>query len=340
MSDETDETQLTEEAAPTEETGITDITNRKKPKNGRGIEKPGLTDLSAIRDRISFLYVDRCKINREDGSVTFTDEKGTARIPAASLSVLMLGPGSDISHRAVELIGETGATIIWVGEYGVRFYAAGNSITHSSALLIRQAALVSNLQQRAHVARQMYILRFPDEDVSGMTIGQLRGKEGTRIRKVYREASAATGVAWNGRMYDPNDFDAGDAVNKALSAGHACLYGVCHAVITALGLAPGLGFVHNGHERAFVYDIADLYKAEITIPLAFELAASAKPGDDIGSLMRRATRDRLSSGHILEHAVRDIHTLLKTHDNDTLPETQILNLWDGGDRFVAAHKGY
>jgi CRISPR-associated protein Cas1 len=312
----------------------------KESKSGFGLEKPGLRDLPVIRDRISFLYADRCKINREDGSVTFTDEKGTAHIPVASLSVLLLGPGTDISHRAVELIGNAGAAIVWVGEHGVRFYAAGNSITHSSALLIRQAELVSNVQQRARIVRQMYIMRFPDEDVAGLTIGQLRGKEGTRVRKVYRKASEETGVPWNGRVYDPNDFEAGDAVNKALSAGHACLYGVCHAVITALGLAPGLGFVHSGHERAFVYDIADLYKADVTIPLAFELATTTDPGEDIGALMRRRTRDRLSGGHILERAVKDIYTLLKTEEEETIPETEILRLWDGGERFVEAHKGY
>lgn len=102
--------------------------------------------------------------------------------------------------------------------------------------------------------------------------------KGARIRAVYRQCSKKWNIPWNGRNYDPENFSGGDPVNQALSAGHACLYGAAHAVIQALGCSPGLGFVHTGHECSFVYDIADLYKADITIPLAFELAATDGKG--------------------------------------------------------------
>jgi CRISPR-associated protein Cas1 len=309
--------------------------------NGFGLEKPELSDLPTVRDRISFLYAERCKINRQDGAVTFTDEKGTAYIPAAAISVLLLGPGTDISHRAVELIGTAGTALIWVGEHGVRYYAHGMPLARSAGLLIKQAALVSNVQSRAKVVREMYAMRFPNEYVSNLTVQQLRGKEGTRIRNIYRRSAETSGITWNGRMYDPDNYEAGDNVNKALSAGHACLYGVCHAVIAALGLSPGLGFVHNGHQRAFVYDIADLYKANITIPLAFEVAAECGENDDIGVIMRRKTRDKISNGHILEHCVKDLHRLLEIEsDNPEIPETEVLNLWDGSSGYVEAHKSW
>ena len=109
------------------------------------------------------------------------------------------------------------------------------------------------------------------------------------LPQVYRKASKDTGVPWSGRLYRPEDFASGDAVNQALSAGHACLYGLAHAVIVALGCAPGLGFVHVGHECSFVYDIADLYKAEVTIPIAFEVAAQAP--DDLPAVVCRWVRD-------------------------------------------------
>ena len=113
----------------------------------------------------------------------------------------------------------------------------------------------------------------------------------------------------------------------ALSAGHACLYGVVHSVIVALGCSAGLGFVHTGHERSFVYDIADLYKAEISIPIAFEIAAEQP--QDIGSTTRRRVRDAISGGHILEQAVKDIRWLLlgETDSVDEL-ETDVIHLWD------------
>jgi CRISPR-associated protein Cas1 len=309
--------------------------------NGFGLEKPELSDLPVVRDRISFLYAERCKINRQDGAVTFTDEKGTAYIPAAAISVLLLGPGTDISHRAVELIGTAGTSVIWVGEHGVRYYAHGLPLARSAGLLIKQATLVSNVQSRAKVVREMYAMRFPNEYVSNLTVQQLRGKEGTRIRNIYRRSAETSGITWNGRMYDPDNFEAGDNVNKALSAGHACLYGVCNAVIAALGLSPGLGFVHNGHQRAFVYDIADLYKADITIPLAFEVAAECGENDDIGAIMRRKTRDKISDGHILERCVKDLHRLLEIEsENPEIPETEVLNLWDGSSGYVEAHKSW
>jgi CRISPR-associated protein Cas1 len=307
-----------------------------------GIIKPELRDLPVIRDRISFLYAEQCKINRKDGAVTFTDENGISSIPAAAISVLMLGPGTDISHRAVELISTAGSAIIWVGEQGVRYYAHGQPVTHSSSLLIRQAALVSNVQSRAKVVRTMYEMRFPDEDVSDMTIQQLRGKEGTRVKNLYRKYSLETGVPWNGRTYDPDAYDDGDTVNKSLSSGNSCLYGVCHSVIAALGLAPGLGFVHNGHERAFVYDLADLYKAEITIPLAFKIASEYGENDDVSSVTRREVRNKLSSGKILARCVKDIHTLLNIDFENKIqtPETDFLTLWDNKSGTVQSHKSY
>ena len=295
---------------------------------------PELRELPRIRERLSFLYVERCLINRQDGALTVTDERGTVHVPAAMLGVLLLGPGSSVSHRAMELLGDAGATAIWIGERGVRYYAHGKPLTHSSRLLVAQARLVSNTRTRLAVARAMYQMRFPDEDVSHMTMQQLRGREGARIRAVYRRMAGETGVHWGGREYDPDNFLSGDAINMALSAAHACLYGVAHSVIVALGCAPGLGFIHTGHERSFVYDIADLYKAEITIPIAFKVAAENDALEEIGARTRRAVRDALSSGRIMERMALDIRGLLLEGEQDAEEPAQTLYLWDEKNGFV------
>lgn len=296
-----------------------------------GIDKPELQELPQIKERLSFLYIERCLVNRQDSAITVTDERGTVYVPAATIGVILMGPGTNVSHRAMELIGDAGVSVIWVGERGVRYYAHGRPLTHSSRLLMAQAALVSNTRTRLAVARLMYQMRFPEEVVSSMTMQQLRGREGARIRAVYRQASKKTGVPWNGREYNPNDYFDSDPVNMALSAAHACLYGVAHSVIVALGCSPGLGFVHTGHERSFVYDIADLYKTEITIPIAFEIAALQPL--DIGSSTRRAVRDAISDGKIMERVVQDIRYLLLSHNeiagdanDDYITDT--LHLWD------------
>ena len=291
-------------------------------------DKADIHALPLMKDRLSFLYVEKCKVNRHDGAVTISDVRGTVHVPAAKLSVLLLGPGTEVSHRAMELIGDSGTSVVWIGEHGVRYYAHGRCLTHSARLLIRQAELVSNARSRLSVAREMYRMRFPDEDVSALTMQQLRGREGARVRGVYRKHAKLWCIPWSGRVYDVDDFDSGTEVNKALSSANACLYGICHSVIAALGLSPGLGFIHTGHERSFVYDIADLYKSEISIPVAFEMAS--KPHEDIGADTRHAVRDRISEGNLLERCVKDIRHLLMRDEENTSEDSMVdtLHLWD------------
>ena len=282
-------------------------------------------------DRVSFLYLDRCVVNRDSNAITATDERGTVHIPAASVGALLLGPGTTITHQAIALMSDSGSTVVWVGERGVRFYAHGSSLARSSRLLEAQATAVTNKRSRLRVARAMYEMRFPGEDVSSLTMQQLRGREGARVRRVYREHSERTGIEWSRRVYDREDWEAGDPINQALSATNSALYGVVHSVIVALGCSPALGFVHTGHHRSFVYDIADLYKAEISIPASFDIAADS-PGDIAGQARRRM-RDALHDGKLLERCSQDIHRLLLAEplgEDDAMdydPDT-LVSLWD------------
>ncbi|MBQ6736952.1 MAG: type I-E CRISPR-associated endonuclease Cas1 [Synergistaceae bacterium] len=301
-----------------------------------GMIKPDIQDLPQISDRMTFLYLEHCKIDRKDSAITVTDEKGITHIPSAVISVLMLGPGTDISHRAMELIGDSGVSVCWVGEHGVRYYAGGRALTHSSRMIIKQAELLLNQRKHLEIARKMYAMRFPDEDVSGLTLQQLRGREGSRIRKVYHQCSKKWNVEWNGRVYNPDDFTDSDLINQALSAAHVCLYGLAHAVISAVGCSPALGFVHVGHELSFVYDIADLYKADISIPVAFEV--TSKNPKDISREVRLRVRDEMVKAHLVEKMVHDIKTLLnpeENHDNE-----KIIYLWDDKNKTVDFGKQY
>ena len=303
-----------------------------------GIIRPEIQALPQLQARLSFLYLEHCKLNRDANAITIWDKEGVVHVPAASLSVILLGPGTQITHQAVELTAEAGVTLIWCGEHGVRYYASGRPLTHSSTLLMRQAAFVSNTRTHLMVARKMYQMRFPEEDVSGLTMQQLRGRAGSRIRQVYRACAQQWKIDWKRREYQPDDYFAGDPVNQALSAGHACLYGLAHAVITALGCSPGLGFIHVGHENSFVYDIADLYKAEITIPAAFEVAASVH--ENIGTETRRLVRDHMMSAHMLERMVRYIHFLLLEEDKDADQVLDCVKLWNGAGELVSNGVNY
>ncbi|MFC2609661.1 MAG: type I-E CRISPR-associated endonuclease Cas1e, partial [Peptidiphaga gingivicola] len=242
------------------------------------------------------------------------------------------GPGTSVSHQAMCLLGECGTTAVWVGERGVRYYAHGRSLATSSRLLVEQAARVSSPQKRLAVARKMYTMRFAGEDVDGLTMQQLRGREGARIRSVYRENSKRTGVPWKRREYEYDDFDASDPINQALSAAHAALYGVIHAVVVSLGCSPGLGFVHTGHERSFVYDVADLYKADVTIPIAFDVVAEDM--SDIAATTRRRVRDRIFELKVIERSVRDIHKLFEIDEEEDL-QVNVVSLWDYQRKVIA-----
>ncbi|SCL45747.1 type I-E CRISPR-associated endonuclease Cas1e [Micromonospora peucetia] len=282
-------------------------------------------DLHRVSDRISSLYAERCHVDRADNAVVLVNKERTIRVPAAMVATLLLGPGTRITTAAVRLLADSGTALCWVGERGVRLYASGIGPSRGSQLLLRQAYLVTRTKERLGVARRMYGMRFPDEDVSTLNMQQLRGREGARVKKIYRLHSTRTGVPWDGRLYKPGQpFEAGDDVNRLLSAGHSCLYGICHAAIVGLGASPGLGFVHTGGATSFVLDIADLYKADYTIPLAFDLTAQGLTSErDI----RTAFRDRVTDGKLMTRIVQDIKALLLDGKDDD-HDADAHELWD------------
>ncbi len=292
-------------------------------------ETPALT---RIADRTSTLYAEHVVISRENNAVILTDDEGVTQFPATTIAVLMLGPGTRITHGATRLLADSGTTVCWTGENGVRMYAHSVALANSSRYLIRQAHLIADPKRRIIVARRMYAMRFPGEDVSEMTLQQLRGREGVRVRRAYQLHSSRTGVPWKGRKYVPGQpFVAGDDVNRVLSAANACLYGICHAVIVGIGASPALGFVHTGSAISFVLDIADLYKAMTTIPLAFDLAAE-RTTDERSARLR--LRDIIVEQQLMGRIARDVRDLLvpgdveqeKDADLDVGPDA----LWDEG----------
>ena len=270
------------------------------------IQKTQIQALPRITNRASFLYVERCRIHREDSALTVTDRRGIAHVPAAQLTCLMCGPGTTVTTAAMALMSDSGITCVWVGENGIRLYASGRGLASSAKLAEAQAKLVSNRQAHLDVARKMFGMRFPDADVSRMTMRDLRLAEARRVKAEYKSLSQQFGVKWTSRK-TRMDADTSD-INMALSVGNSCLYGVAHSVIVALGAVPSLGFVHVGHALSFVFDIADLYKSVVAWPAAFRIV-SEKP-DDVAGEMRRAVRDALRAERVIEHMVDDVHTLL------------------------------
>jgi CRISPR-associated protein Cas1 len=267
-----------------------------------------LHQLPKFRDSLSYVYLEHGRIDRYENSIAFYEEQGMTPIPAASVAVLMLGPGTRITQAAITVLAENNCLVIWCGEENVRFYAYGTGGTRSAAALQHQARLASDETSRLEVVKRMYCMRFKEPLEEGLTIEQLRGKEGIRIRETYARMSRETGVEWHGRSYDRQNWRSADPVNRALSAANSCLYGLCHAAILSVGYSPALGFIHVGKQLSFVYDIADLYKVELTIPLAFQLAAEMPP--NLERAARLSLRDKFRETKLMQRIIPDIRHAL------------------------------
>lgn len=263
--------------------------------------------LPKVRDSGSFLYLQRGRLEQDDRSVSFVNELGVTPIPIANLSLLLLGPGTTVTHRAMVNAAECGCTVAWAGEEGVRLYAGGLGETRSGRQLLRQAERHADPEQRLAVVRRMYEMRFDDELPGEVTLRQIRGREGVRVRETYRTWSDRTGVSWSGRNYARDDWNRATPINRALSAANSCLYGVCHAAILSAGYSPGLGFVHTGKALSFVYDVADLYKTETSIPAAFRAVQSGAV--DVERAARHALRDQFHESRLLGRVVDDLARL-------------------------------
>ncbi|MCL5671500.1 MAG: type I-E CRISPR-associated endonuclease Cas1e [Acidobacteria bacterium] len=264
--------------------------------------------LPKFSDGWSYLYVERCRIDQEARAIAIHDEAGKAPVPCANLALLMLGPGVSITHAAISVLADHGCLVAWCGEEGVRFYAVGMGETRSAANFLHQARTWADEGLRMQVVHRLYQLRFSERFDSELTLQQIRGMEGIRVREAYAKAARETGVSWSGRSYRRANWNDADPVNRALSAANACLYGICHAGVMSAGFSPALGFIHTGKMLSFVYDVADLYKAEITIPVAFRAAAVG--GGGLERRVRVACRDEFVSARLLERIIPDIQRAL------------------------------
>ncbi|MGQ9779980.1 MAG: type I-E CRISPR-associated endonuclease Cas1e [Bacillota bacterium] len=267
-----------------------------------------LHELPKFRDGWSYLYVEHCTVDQEAKAIAIHDKEGRVPVPCASLALLMLGPGTKITHAAIRALADNGCLVVWCGEQGIRFYAQGMGECRTSERLLRQAKLCSDPELRLRVVLRLYEIRFGEPIPPGTPLNEVRGREGARVREAYARASRETGIPWRGRSYDRSNWAAGDKVNRALSAANACLYGICHAAIVSLGCSLGLGFIHTGRQLSFVYDIADLYKTETTIPIAFRVAAKSE--GNIEREARLACRDLFAEKKLLARIVEDIDRVL------------------------------
>lgn len=284
-----------------------------------------LHELVKLRDSLSHVYVEHAILEQDGMSIVAIDAEGRVPIPVASLTTLLIGPGCSITHAAIKALADNGCMAIWCGEGLGRFYASGIGETRSSRNLMRQAALWADRDEHLRVVRRMYVRRFLSPVSEELTLQQIRGMEGIRVREAYRNASTTYGVEWKGRNYNFQSWKDSDPINRALSVANACLYGVCHAGLVSLGFSPGLGFVHSGKQLSFVYDIADLYKVELTIPVAFQTVADTK--DNMERMVRTRCQELFHSKHLLERLPEDLAWIFEVNEDMDVNMPGAGDLW-------------
>lgn len=268
-----------------------------------------------LKSRLSLFAVERGLIEVDGSALVVSDVTGIrAQLPVGATAVLLLEPGTSITHEAVKLCAESRTLIIWMGEGGVRVYSAAQEGAAHTYRLLRQARLALDPTKRLAVAREMYRIRFGEEAPLRRSIEQLRGMEGARVRQRYKELSAQYGVKWSGRNYDRSEWGSQDPINRAVSAANSCLYGLCHAAILIAGYSAAIGFIHTGYPLAFVHDLADIWKMDLSVPVAFRVVADGEGSSE--SRVRHLLRDEFRRTSLLERIIPQIESLLNAGEGE------------------------
>lgn len=266
--------------------------------------------LTPVKDRYPFIYLEHGRLEVDDSSVRWLSAEGTiVAIPVATIQCLLLGPGTSVTHEAIKVLAQANCLAAWVGEDSLLFYAAGCSPTANTKNLVKQVALSAAPDKRVTVARKLFKYRFPDVDISDKSIPELMGMEGNRVRQLYEEMALQYQVGWTGRSFEPGKFQMSDITNRCLTALNAALYGVVNSCIHSLGLSPRIGFIHSGSPLPFVYDIADLYKKDLTIELAFKMTKQMG-GVYMRDQLRNAFVEKAVEMRLLEMIPKDINQIL------------------------------
>jgi len=271
-----------------------------------GLRKVATVALPRIQDRLSFLALDRCKIVQgRTGVIAILEDGSEVQVPGGSLTVLMLGPGVSITTPALQTLANSGCVTMASTSMGDGCYTTAVPLTSSGKWACAQASVWADPVSRVDAARFLYSQRFDDELPDDITIAQLRGLEGKRMKATYKQAAASIGLSHWRRKVD----DADGTANSCLNLANSILYGVAASVCSALGLNPALGIIHQGASNAFLFDLADCFKTDVAIPVAFQSSKKR----DAASQTRRGVRDAIKRQRVLARMTTLTLKMLEPH---------------------------
>jgi len=263
-----------------------------------------------VKDKYPFVYLEHGRLEIDDSSVKWIEATGhVISIPCATVNTILLGPGTSVTHAAIKSMSESNCTVCWIGSDSLLYYATGETPTANTYNLKKQISLYSNSKKKLETARTLFSFRFPDLELKEKSLSEMMGMEGYRVKALYKNVAEKYEIPWDGRNYIPGKINLSDTTNKILTCCNVALYGILLSVVHALGFSPRIGFIHSGCPLPFVYDIADLYKPEVSIDLAFKLTKEMG-GEYIKDVVADAFRERICNNNILERSVKDIGKIM------------------------------
>lgn len=289
-------------------------------------------------DRHGCLFLERGRLEVEDGCLRFVCagggalEAGDYQLPHQSVSIILLGPGSSVTHDALRILAAHGCALAAIGQGGVRFYTAPPLLPDTSALARRQVTLWADPKQRVSVARQMYTIRF-GEEVKARTIEMLRGMEGARLKRLYELTAKRFGVPWRGRRYDRANPNATDIANQAINHAASAVEAAAAIAVASTATIPQIGFVHEDSGQSFILDVADLVRHDVTLPIAFGAAKQVleRQDENLERLVRRRAAETFNRERVVATLIDHIKDLLGPPAVGNIAEPEAAATGNGDD---------
>jgi CRISPR-associated protein Cas1 len=271
-------------------------------------------------DRHGLLWLEKGELCVVDGCLHFVRGANSLtphmdQIPHQSVSIILLGPGSSVTHDALRLLARHGTLMAAVGQDGVRSYTAPPLLPDRSDVARRQAELWGNPRRRISVARHMYALRL-GEVLPHRELDTLRGIEGSRVKVMYKLMADKHEIEWNGRHYDRSNPMAADIPNQALNHAATAVQAASAIAVQALAALPPLGFIHEDSGQSFVLDIADLFREAVTLQIAFTAARLVDKGstETVDRLVRREAAEVFRKQQVIPAMIDKIKLVLRTEE--------------------------
>jgi CRISP-associated protein Cas1 len=270
-------------------------------------------------DRHGLLWLERGELCVIDGCLHFSSGTNSLRpvldqIPHQAVSMILLGPGSTVTHDALRLLARHGTLLAAVGTDGVRSYTAPPLLPDRSDYARRQAELWGNPRRRIAVARHMYALRL-GEVLPHRDLNTLRGIEGARVKTIYKLMAQKYGIDWEGRHYDRADPESANLPNQAINHAATAVQAAAAIAVQSVAAIPQLGFIHEDSGQAFVLDIADLFRDSTTLAIAFAAVKQTEQGsDNIDRLVRREAAKVFRKTQLIPAMIDKIKQVLRMEE--------------------------